>query len=293
VRHPEWTPRRTSSSGTARSRRASPTAAPIPRWRTRSTRSPQAISLVNKLRAIDRGWPVSVHVADVGHAIAQNKAGDWAPINAAANAFLDNYLLGSGKNITGTFTVRVTTCDGSVGPVYAAPRWAGLIQGRLGLTAPGAAQVTTSVPTDQPAGLDTDPIANGGKCIELPASAGGGPSEAVWQFPLGTSVTLLGAPVVSLDVRVVGTDAELNTRLWNVAPDGSRTLITRGVYRLDGTSGATTVAYPLFGNAWFFAAGLMIRLEVTQNDAPFLRLDNLPSSVAYDAVRLDLPIRTR
>ena len=97
----------------------------------------EVISLVNRLRAIDRGWPVSVHVADVGHAIAQNKASDWAPINAAANAFLDDYLLGSGKNLTGTFTVRVTTCDGSVGTVYAAPRWAGLIQGRLGLTDPG------------------------------------------------------------------------------------------------------------------------------------------------------------
>jgi hypothetical protein len=32
-----------------------------------------------------------------------------------------------------------------------------------------------------------------------------------------------------------------------------------------------------------------LRIQVTQNDAPYLRLDNYPSTVSYSAMRLTLP----
>jgi hypothetical protein len=45
------------------------------------------------------------------------------------------------------------------------------------------------------------------------------------------------------------------------------------------------------GNGWDFAANHRIRLEVTQSDAPYLRMDTHPvaSAVTYSSVTLTLP----
>src|SRR5207249_12330465 len=110
----------------------------------------------------------------------------------------------------------------------------------------------------------------------------------MWDFPVAADAVLLGAPVVTFGLTLSGTDAEVNTRLWDVAPDGSRTLVTRGAFRLAGASGPTTVAYPLWGNGWVFRAGPAIRLVAVHNDAPHLRADNLPSATPYQPVALDL-----
>lgn len=79
-------------------------------------------------------------------------------------------------------------------------------------------------------------------------------------------------------------------RLWDVAPDGSVTLVTRGEYRWTGAPGTTTtVSYALLGSGWIFQAGHQVRIEVTQNDAPYMRLDNYASAVQYSSIRLTLP----
>jgi hypothetical protein len=44
----------------------------------------------------------------------------------------------------------------------------------------------------------------------------------------------------------------------------------------------------LFGNAWTFPTGDRIQLEVAQVDAPYLRPDDLPASIAISSVRLTL-----
>jgi predicted acyl esterase len=49
----------------------------------------------------------------------------------------------------------------------------------------------------------------------------------------------------------------------------------------------------MLGNGWTFAAGHSLRLEITQNDAPYVRIDNYASAVQYSSVRLVLPIITQ
>ena len=49
------------------------------------------------------------------------------------------------------------------------------------------------------------------------------------------------------------------------------------------------MTYALLGNGWKFAAGHQLRIQVTQNDMPYLRLDNYPSSAVYNSVLLTLP----
>jgi acetyl esterase/lipase len=251
----------------------------------------QGVSLVNKLRA--HGWPVKVAVADVGHPIAQNPPPVWSRLNTEASAFLDHYLKGSAATALDA-SAQVTTCDATTGSVYRAADWASLAPYRVSL-ASDSPLVTSSGQVD-PLGAPTDPITvaaiHGGQgaCVELPEAATSPTSH--WDFPVTQPFTLLGEPAIHLNALVAGVDAEIDTRLWDVGSDGSAKLVTRGVYRFNGAPGLTIIDATLQGNGWDFQAGHSIRLEVTQTDAPYLRPDNLASTIAYASVTLTLPTPT-
>jgi len=252
----------------------------------------EGVSMVNKLRA--HGWPVKVAVADIGHPIAQNKAGVWSGLNEQANAFLDHYLKGS-PGAALDASAQVTTCTAGAGTIYTKPDWASLAPDRMVFSA-STTQATTSATAD-PIGPPTDPITvagthgGNGACVSLPAAAQPG---AGWDFAIPRAFTLLGEPLLHLDVTVTGVDAEIDTRLWDVADDGSRTLVTRGTYRLTGGPATVSIDSCLQGNGWDFASTHRIRLEVTQSDAPYLRMDThpIPSAITYGSVTLTLPTPT-
>ena len=83
--------------------------------------------------------------------------------------------------------------------------------------------------------------------------------------------------------------------MWDVPPSGHAFLITRGTYRIDTLNGydapSAAIRLPLFGNHWLLAPGHQIRLDLTQVDTPFLRPNNLASSIQYDSPKLVLPTR--
>ncbi len=246
----------------------------------------EGVSMVNKLRA--HGWPVKVAVADVGHPIAQNKAAVWSALNAQANAFLDHYLKGAPAAALDA-TAQVTTCTSGAGAVYTNPNWTGLAPHRVTF-ASTTPQLTTSGAVD-PSGVLTDPIAvaaqHGGKGACVVATSP--PVTAGWDFTNPSAFTLLGQPRLHLDMTVTGVDAEIDSRLWDVAENGTRTLVARGAYRYAGAPGPLSIDTSLEGNGWEFAANHRLRLEVTQNDVPYLQADNLPAAVTYSRVSLTLP----
>lgn len=257
----------------------------------------QATSMVEKLRTADPNWPVFTFVSDLGHPLADNsKFSEWRPINQSATAFLDLHVAGvSGSNPASVYQEQVVTCGKGAGPIYSSNTVSGIAPSRVTFQSSDLGHQTTSAPTDAANGTATDPIAyagahgsNGGcvKVAALPPDAGAATS---WSFPVCSSFTLLGEPALQLAATAAGTDAEINSRLWDVAPDGSATLVTRGAYRWTGTPGASSISYSLFGSGWVFAAGHSVRLQVTQNDAPYLRPDNYPSAFAYSSMKLTLP----
>ena len=252
----------------------------------------EGVSLVNKLRL--HGWPVKVAVADAGHPLAQNKLAVWNTLHTQANSFLDQYLK-NGSSVSLDSSAQVTTCDATTGTTYTGGNWASLAPYRITLSS--TTQKATAFALDSnAAGTLTDPIlvaaAHGanGACVTLPASTNF--PSAVWDFPVTTAFTLLGEPVLHLDATVGGVDAEINSRLWDVAPNGTETLVTRGAFRFNGTPGAASIDTAMQGNGWDFAVGHTLRLEVTQNDAPYLRMDNLPSAITYAGMSLTLPTPT-
>jgi len=255
----------------------------------------QGASMVEKLRAVDPNWPAFLYASDLGHPPANNgKTSEWSVINTAATNFLDLHVkqLG-GADPANTYQFQVVTCDTSAGPVYASNAIASAATGRVAFQSNEIGHATASAPTDAATGTATDPIAfyakNGGNggCIQLkPAPLDTGASTS-WSFPVSADFTLLGEPGLHLTALVAGVDAEINSRLWDIAPDGTATLVTRGAFRW--TSATSSINYALQGSGWVFRGGHQIRIQVTQNEAPYLRLDNYQSAITYSSMKLTLP----
>jgi predicted acyl esterase len=52
-----------------------------------------------------------------------------------------------------------------------------------------------------------------------------------------------------------------------------------------------TTTFDLNGNAWRFRAGDKLRIELAQDDAPYIKRSTQPSSLTLAGVTLQLPIR--
>jgi len=116
------------------------------------------------------------------------------------------------------------------------------------------------------------------------------PGVAAWRVPVERDFTLLGMPRVQLAYEATGTDIQLNSRLWDVAPDGTQTLVTRAAYRVVAPgSGEQRAAYDLYGNHWHLERGHELLLEVTGDDSTFFRRDNFPSVTTVTSAKLTLP----
>jgi len=252
----------------------------------------EAVRLYRRLRSARRGYPVKLYLGDFEHLTAAVKLPEFRYFHRMGNRLLDRYVRGK-RRLGVRFDARSapTLCDSAAfGPVLAVRRFGRLAPDRLTLEL-GGPRVLQS-PLVDPRGPATDPVgvstALGRGCVttDLPATAG----IATYDVRLERPFTLVGMPRLRLRYRTPAPDVQLNSRLWDMAPDGRQTLVTRGAYRAVRPDPAGAAAgYPLFGNHWRFEAGHTLRLEVTSVDSPYLRLDNFPSLTTLDDAVLVLP----
>jgi ABC-2 type transport system ATP-binding protein len=116
----------------------------------------------------------------------------------------------------------------------------------------------------------------------------------------------LALQVGSVDVLPTGARGalaafQLDPKFYDVAPDGSATLITRGAYAQplqgDAPSAATIPAHPVsydaFGLSYLLPKGHALRLTLSTADVPYLRPTVNPFAVAvFAGSALDLPAAT-
>jgi pimeloyl-ACP methyl ester carboxylesterase len=251
----------------------------------------EVVRMYKRLRSIRHDYPIRLYFGDFEHLTSQIKIPDMRYYHRLATRLLDHYL--QGKKRKPTFDVRSapTLCDpGAFGPVVRAPNWGALHPDQLAFDLPGP-KVTGSPITDPRGGPTTDHVVIGLRqrgCVttDLPESAG----VASWRVPIENDFTLLGMPRLELAYQATGPDIELNSRLWDVAPDGVQTLVTRAAYRVVAPdSGEQKVAYQLYGNHWKFERGHELLLEVTGDDSTFFRRDNFPSAITVNSAKLTLP----
>ncbi|HEX8104782.1 MAG TPA: CocE/NonD family hydrolase [Solirubrobacteraceae bacterium] len=269
----------------------------------------ESFRMFKYLKRLDPRWPVAVEVADIGHARGQNKPETWRRLNAQAFQFLQANINGSHDQQT-TVASQPTLCPNDGEPdsnETAAMRLTatspeGLSNGRLTVAFPGGALNNTSGLAD-PNGPKTDPVLGGFFDSALPGA--GGPcrssaSPAVSAYtavsqPLPSATTYIGLGSVALPYTFTGLTATVNARVWDVAPDGTTLLMTRGTYRVQPPydASAGTVRLPLFGNHWPLRPGHRVRLDLAEVDAGTFRPTNPtnPNSFAFENATLVLPTR--
>lgn len=182
------------------------------------------------------------------------------------------------------------------GEMFTAPTFGRLALGALTVTA-GGTQVTTNDADPNPHAASSDPlqnqVANGGRCA-VERSPGGaptaGPGVATYDSqPLGGQATMIGQPRVFVPHSGAGGGVQLNARLYDLFPDGRQVMVDRGVRRVADPARPTT--FDLHGNGWRFPAGHRIRIELAQDDDPFVKASNQPSSLTIPGVLLSIPVR--
>lgn len=250
--------------------------------------------MLERLRAARRRYPIQLYFGDFEHLTAAVKIPDLAYYHRLGNRMLDRYLRRRGKRIRFDVRSARTLCRKEVfGPVTRARRWSTLGPRRLAFDLAGPQQLAS--PLIDPRAVASDPgtvsTQSGRGCVTTTLSPT--PGVATWTVPLPLrSFALIGMPRLTLRYRALSPDVQLNTRLWDVAPGGTQTLVTRGAYRAVAPNPAGENAeYDLFGNHWRFEPGHRVMLEVTADDSPYLRRDNFPAAVTIDSARIVFPGR--
>ena len=136
----------------------------------------------------------------------------------------------------------------------------------------------------------SDPFGTASTSCRTVVSSADDPVAATYRFPVvDCPYTLLGSPTVIADLTVVGDFSEIASRLWDVAPDGSQSLVTHGLYRprLDNLGPQPFQLHP---TGWQFAAGHQAKLELLGQSAPYGRASNGTFTITATSVEVRLPV---
>jgi hypothetical protein len=225
-------------------------------------------------------------------------------VTSRLNRFIDHYARPPGNpdepRPPFDSTVSLQVCPANADSAFPADEpgerftettFAALAPERLRLSA-GGTQTTTSDAEPNQHAARADPIANlatnASRCPVETTPAG--PGVAVYDFaPLTADVVMIGQARVTVPYSGSGSDLQLAGRLYELRPDGSQVLVDRGVVRLAGGDGIATM--DLQGNGWRFTRGNRLRLELAQDDDPYLKASTTPSSLTLSGAAIDLPVR--
>ena len=250
-------------------------------------------NLLNKNRT--NTYPMNMYFGDYGHPVAQGKKAERAYVDGLIEEWFDHYLVGRGKAPKRSVEVHATRCDDSSkpGPLYSAKTFKKLQQGSasfdLGMSGAldtGADDVRARVIKP----IDTDAMTEGANyagCRVTRASLAEGNLAGATDV-LSEPLTMLGLPTVSLTAHPELEDMYISARLWDVDGD-ERTLVDRGVFRLQ-SGNEQSALFKLFGNAYTFAEGHSIELELTANDSRSFLESNAEGTIAISDVSLSLPL---
>ena len=256
----------------------------------------QALRLADYLKRVAPGASVAMQLSDNGHPLAMNKTSDYLSLDNQALAFFNHYLQGApGGPAPGSVTAYAATCPAgaaSSGP-FVAQGMAGLDPGAVRFSSPAAQTVAAG--GDPSIGVALDPIFNTGTESSMGSdpecetfTPTNSPGTAVYTHPVTQTFTMLGLPTMRLHVATIGTYGQLSARLWDVAPDGSETYVSRGTYALtDNQTG--TITWQMWGAGHTFPQGDTIRVELLAQDSPLLRPSPRPSAITVSDFTIELP----
>jgi hypothetical protein len=264
---------------------------------------PEAKRMLLALQALDPLYPISSYFGDFGHPRAANKPGERDYVIGLIRQWFAYYLQGLGTEPAHVVRAAITRPRNQAfnpADVITVDTYAALASGTVTKDFGGSATLVNPL-TDPYSGFAWDPLLMEGaeELAPLPAPppAAVAPQSLV-SFTVGVAelsggqpLLVAGQPAVSFVATTVAPRVELNVRLIDVAPDGTRELITRGTFLLAGGASNSTVTIPTYGNLWQAAPDHSLRLEISNLDSPYLAPSRVPSVTQISQVRLALPVR--
>jgi predicted acyl esterase len=223
-------------------------------------------------------------------------------INTQIDKFLARFLLRKGPrpamNVTATTTLCPVDAGGKYpadepGIEYRASSWRRLAP-RLETFRWQGGGITTTEAVDRH-GLESDPVGmdrRGQRCYTTDLQEAGPGVVQYVSDPLAKSFTTMGMPRLTLGYDTPATNYWIAARVFDRGPDGSSTLVNRGVCRVN-TLAAPRVdcnRFELWGNGWRFAKGHRVVLELSQSYTPMFRRNNFPSAIDFHSAELELPV---
>jgi fermentation-respiration switch protein FrsA (DUF1100 family) len=246
----------------------------------------QSLRVYNATQAT--GGYAALQFGDLGHSRGSNKVNTDQAFNDQAAGFFDAELRQLGTPpAAGSVTAYTQTCPQSApaGGPFTAASWSALHPG-VQTFGSAADQTVTSGGGNPQIAAGFDPIAGTSDACKT-VTAEDDPGTAVYKMT-SPGFTLMGLPTITANVATTGQYGELVGRLWDVLPDGTQRLITRGVYRLtDNQQGQIT--FQLHGNGYTFAAGDTVKLELLGRDAPYYRASNGTFTIDVSNLVITLP----
>ena len=268
---------------------------------------PEAARMVNALRAVDPSYPITLYLGDIGHPRAANKVGEVDHVENLIRQWFDYYLKGQGSepaHIVYAAITRPASEPFDASNVISAPTIDALATSRV-VHAFDAGAVLVNPASDPLAGFFWDPFVMIG-AEQLKPYTGTPPepplvenSMAVYTVPAsslasGADVLVAGCPLVRLHASSQAPRVQLDVRMYDVGPDGSRQLITRGTYTADNGAlpiGEQDLTIPTYGNLWRLPADHALRIELTNLDSPYITPSRVPSVTTVSNVSVEIPIR--
>ena len=255
----------------------------------------EALRYYHRTRDTHPGTPLSLFFGNFGHQRAQNRAADANLLRSREDAWLDFYVKGVGAAPFQGVEAQTLTCPAATpsgGPVSAG-NWAQLAPGEVRHTGKPA-QTLTPGSGSTAVGGTFDPVSAGGNpCRTAPGADQAG--VATYRLPAAKSAyTMMGAATVIADISSPAANSELAARLFDVAPDGTETLVNRGVLR--PAVGSARQVFQLHPNGWEFATGHVPKLELLPRDAgptilaSYARQANGQGQITVSNLELRLPV---
>ena len=254
----------------------------------------EAIRFYNRTRARHPASPISLFFLDYGHQRGQSKSADVAALRARQEAWFAHYVKGDGPEPAANVTAITQTCPEAApsGGPFTAPSWGEIAPGEVRLSSQGARTIA-------PAGGNPetnqafDPIAGPGACATTPAEDAPGTATYRLDPAPASGYTLLGSPTITAAISSPSPNSHIAARLLDVAPDGTQTLVARGLYRPGLNVLGAREVFQLHPNGWRFEPGHIAKLELLPNDAPYGRASNGQGPVTVTDLQLRLPVLER
>jgi ABC-2 type transport system ATP-binding protein len=268
---------------------------------------PEAKRMLLALQTLDPTYPIATYVGDLGHPRASNKPGEVDYVMELIKTWLAFYLKGEGSaplaGITAAITrprdepfhpsnvIHVDSYD-QLSTAVLAKQFAGVDVLVNPVDDPLAGFVWD--PFVMEASHELEPLPPPPESPIVPRSLGVYEATLA-DFGAAGDVLIAGQPLLYLRARSGAPRVQLNVRLFDVALDGTRQLITRGTYTLANDRlapiGVADVMIPTYGNLWRVAAGHRLRVELSNLDSPYITPSRVPSVTVVSGVRLEIPVR--